>query len=144
MIEPIFELVAVERLRIHEETDPVHVAELARAIAEAGVVQEPIWVARGSAVILNGHHRYAALLQLGAERVPAWLLEYDAPEVRLDRWSPGPPITKAEVVARARAGHLFSIQTTRHTIAADLPARPTPLTQLGVRPRRAEARPPGT
>lgn len=141
-MEPVFELVAVRRLRIHEETDPVHVAELARAIAEAGVVQEPIWVARGSDVILNGHHRYAALIRLGAVRVPAWVVEYDAPEIRLDRWTPGPPITKEEVVARARAGHLFSIQTTRHTIAAGLPARPTPLTLLGVRPRPAAARPP--
>jgi len=143
-MEPVFELIPVRRLRIHEATDPVHVAELARAIVEAGVVQEPIWVARGSDVILNGHHRYAALVHLGAERVPAWILEYEAPEIRLDRWTPGPPITKAEVIERARAGHLFSIQTTRHTLAVELPARPTPLTLLKLRSPRAAARLPGT
>ncbi len=140
-MEPVFELISVQRLRVHEECDPGHVEELARAIAEAGVVQEPVWVARGSDVILNGHHRFAALLRLGAERIPAWVVEYDAPEVRLDRWNPGPPITKEEVVARARAGHLFSIQTTRHTIASALPARPTPLTLLGVPPRPTWPRP---
>jgi len=143
-MEPVFELVSVQRLRIHEATDPVHVAELAEAIAEADVVQEPIWVARGSDVILNGHHRYAALVRLGAERVPAWILEYEAPEIRLDRWTPGPPITKAEVIARARDGHLFPIQTTRHTLAVELPARPTPLTLLGIRHPHAAARRPET
>ncbi|MHB1434948.1 MAG: ParB N-terminal domain-containing protein [Thermoplasmata archaeon] len=140
-MEPVFELVAARSLLVHEAIDPVHVEELARAIAAAGVVQEPIWVARGSDVILNGHHRYAALLRLGAERIPAWIIEYGAPEIRLDRWTPGPPITKEEVVARARAGHLFSIQTTRHTIAPALPSRPTPLALLGIRPRPTAARP---
>jgi hypothetical protein len=129
-MEVTYELYPVERLRPHEATDPSHVEELARAIEESGAVQEPIWVARGCEVILNGHHRYAALLRLGAVRVPVWLLEYEAPEIRLDRWSPGPPITKEEVVARARANHLFAIQTTRHTVDVPLPSRPTPLAKL--------------
>ena len=90
----------------------------------------PIWVARGTDVILNGHHRTAALRALGALRVPAWVIDYESDLVRIDRWTPGPPISKAEVVRRAREGALFPPQTTRHTLARDLPWRSTPLAEL--------------
>jgi L-serine kinase (ADP) len=67
---------------------------------------------------------------LGAERVPAWVLDYESDLVRLERWHPGPPISKSEVVRRAEEGRLFPPKTTRHRLLLDLPARPTPLAEL--------------
>ncbi len=132
-----FELVPIARLRSHEEVDPAKVRKLAAELLASGVFDEPIWVARGSYVILNGHHRVAALRALGAERVPAWVVDYDGPTVGLDRWTPGPPITKAEVVRRAGTGDLFPPRTTRHTWKVAPERRPTPLAELGVRPANA-------
>ncbi len=144
-----FELVPIGRLRSHEEVDPAKVRKLAEELVASGVFVEPIWVARGSLVILNGHHRVAALRALGAERVPAWVVDYDGPTVGLDRWTPGPPISKEEVVRRAREGDLFPPRTTRHTWKVAPEHRPTPLAELGVRPAktaqgpRSAARSPG-
>jgi L-serine kinase (ADP) len=127
---PEFELVPLGKLRAHEEIDEDNVVELVGQLREAGVFADPIWVARGSFVILNGHHRVEALRRIGASRVPAWLLDYDTDMVTLEPWRPGLPITKAEVVRRGLGGHLFPPKTTRHRLRVELPERRTPLAEL--------------
>lgn len=130
---PSFAIVPIAALRAHESTEPAKVRALAEALRRSGVFEEPIWVAAGSNVILNGHHRAAALARLGADRVPAWRIDYGSDAVALDRWSPGPPVSKAEVLRRAFSGELFPPRTTRHMLAFALPAHGTPLVELGVR-----------
>jgi L-serine kinase (ADP) len=126
----VFELVPLASLRPHERVTPSKVRALVQEIRSSGVFEDPIWVARGSGVILNGHHRAAALRRLGAERIPAWVFDYDREAIRLDRWTPGPPISKAEVLRRASEGALFRPRTTRHRVSVELPARPTLLAEL--------------
>lgn len=134
--EPEFALLPIDRLRAHEEFEEENVVELIDEIRRDGVFADPIWVARDSLVILNGHHRVEALRRLGAVRAPAWVFAYDSDAVSLEPWRPGLPITKAEVVARARSGALFPPKTTRHRVRESLPAHPTPLAELvrGERP----------
>jgi L-serine kinase (ADP) len=127
---PVFRLVPISELKEHEEVDPRKVDELVEDIRRSQSVGDPVWVALGSGVILNGHHRVAALRRLGAKRVPAWMVDYHSPEVRLDRWSAGPPIAKAEVEGRALRGELFPPKTTRHRVDPPLPSRRTPLADL--------------
>jgi hypothetical protein len=128
--EVVFALIPLDALRPHEEVVPSKVRALAAVLRRTGIFEDPIWVARGSDVILNGHHRVAALRHLGAQRIPAWVVDYDSTVVSLDRWTPGPPISKTEVVRRATEGELFSPRTTRHRFSVELPLRPTPLTEL--------------
>jgi hypothetical protein len=133
---PAFGFVSVRRLRIHEEVDPGHVGFLERSIRGDGVLYEPIWVARldGFDVILNGHHRFHALVRLGAWKIPAFVFDYRDSVIKLDCWGKGPPVTKEEVVRRARLGTPFPPKTTRHTVLVDLPKRPTRLEELLGRP----------
>lgn len=126
----VFALVPLAALREHERILPAKVRALRSELRRSGVFVDPIWVARGTGVILNGHHRFAALKALGAVRIPAWVVEYDSDIVSLDRWSPGPPITKEEVVRHARDGTLFPPRTTRHRFSVNLPHQPTPLADL--------------
>jgi L-serine kinase (ADP) len=125
-----FALLPIGELKPHEQIEESNALDLVAFLRRTRVLADPIWVARGSSVILNGHHRVEALRRLGAERVPAWVLDYDSELVHLERWHPGPPIAKAEVVRRAREGRLFPPKTTRHRLLLDLPARPTPLADL--------------
>ncbi|MGA8303276.1 MAG: ParB N-terminal domain-containing protein [Thermoplasmata archaeon] len=125
-----FALLPLAALRAHEQVVPSKVRHLETELRRTQVFEDPIWVARGSDVILNGHHRVAALRRLGAVRVPAWVIDYESDLLRVDRWNPGPPIPKPEVVRRARAGELFPPQTTRHRLSFDLPHHPTPLADL--------------
>lgn len=128
--EPRFALLPIGELRVHEEVRTGNLAELAERIERDGRILEPILVAKDGYVILDGHHRYAALRKLGARRVPAWIVDYDRPDIVLDRWEPGPPIAKSEVVERARKGTPFPPKTTRHRVSLKLPSRPTPLREL--------------
>lgn len=125
-----FALVPLADLRAHEEIVATDLPALVAEIRALGRLQYPIWVADGSLVILNGHHRVAALRRLGAVRAPAWLIDYHSPAIHVDRWSPGPPISKVEVERRAREGLLFPPKTTKHLLDLDLGERPTPLAEL--------------
>ena len=139
----VFQLVPIDRLRSHEEIDEAKVEELLRELGRTKRFLEPIWVARESNVILNGHHRVEALRRLGAHRVPAWVVDYHSPAVKLDRWEPGPPIEKEEVVRRAHGRELFPPKTTKHRIEVDLPPCDVPIEELipaGRRPARAHSR----
>ncbi len=128
--DPEFALVPIERLLEHEEIEDDNVIDLVSEIQRSGFFDDPIWVARDSYVILNGHHRVAALRALHAVRAPAWILDYETDLVSLEPWQPGLPITKSEVVRRARAGRLFPPKTTRHRVRTELPFRRVPLAEL--------------
>ncbi len=127
---PEFALVPLERLRFHEETEASKVRELVRQMERTAVQSDPIWVARGSYVILNGHHRAEALRRLGAKKVAAWLFDYASDVVQVDRWRPGPPIAKDEVLRRAAEGRLFPPKTTRHRLTIELPLHAVALREL--------------
>ncbi|MGI0053909.1 MAG: hypothetical protein ACRECR_06635, partial [Thermoplasmata archaeon] len=130
MRDPTFELVELDRLRVHEEIDAPDRDGLVERLRREGRVQEPIWVARGSLLVLNGHHRLSALRALGARRAPAWMFDYDDPRIHLGRWGEGPELTKEMVLRRARSGRPFPAKTTRHTVDFELPPHPTPLSEL--------------
>jgi len=139
---PEFALLRISDLKAHEEIEEANLLDLIAHIRHSRVLSDPIWVARGSSVILNGHHRVEALRRLGADRVAAWVLDYESELVHLERWHPGPPIAKSEVVRRAEEGRPFPPKTTRHRLLFDLPPRPTPLSELMPRPlarRRSRA-----
>jgi len=125
-----FALLPIVVLKSHEQLNEAAVQDLLVQIRHDRVLTDPIWVSRGSLVILNGHHRVEALRRLGAERVAAWVLDYESDIVHLGRWYPGPPIAKSEVVQRGVEGRPFPPKTTRHRLLIELPARPTPLSEL--------------
>lgn len=140
---PEFRLVPIGKLRAHEEIDEAAVRRLLRRLRTDGVFAEPIWVARGSYVVLNGHHRVEALRRLGARRIPAWVLDYESDLVTLEPWRPGISVTKSEVVRRARTGALYPPKSTRHRVTKALPIRATPLAPLLAPPAAPPAQRPG-
>jgi L-serine kinase (ADP) len=150
---PEFKLVPVRSLHPHEQVDEADVKRLVQEIRNLGLVREPIWVARDNGVILNGHHRYAALRKLGVRRVPAWEVDYFDPAMELLRWTPGPPLDKSDVVLRAHARSLFPPKTSRHVWHGPPPVpHPTTLAELqadgpeseSLSVRRERARPGGS
>lgn len=138
---PEFRLVPLARLKAHERYDEGNVRQLVEEIRAKGVFADPIWVARKSYVILNGHHRVEAARRLGMPHVPAWVIDYDCDLISLEPWSPGPPIAKSEVVRRALAGDLFPPKSTRHRLKVDLPERSIPLAELVDRPTEGRRQP---
>lgn len=129
---PRLELVPVEVLRPHESLDAKLLAEVRDAIARDGVMRDPILVERSHHVILNGHHRYAALRELGCRRVPAYVIDYFDSRIEVGLW-PGAVVdrvTKREVIDRGVRGDLFPPKTTRHVVRFRLKEIAVPLSEL--------------
>lgn len=122
-----FALVPLRWLRPHEEVDDEDVKRLTDQIVSDGAIYSPVTVDEGTRVILDGHHRYAALSQLGCELAPCHLVDYTDPKIQVERWEDGRPMDKPTLVSRALAGDLYPHKTSRHRSLAALPDRATPL-----------------
>ncbi|MFQ6012216.1 MAG: ParB N-terminal domain-containing protein [Thermoplasmata archaeon] len=108
-------------MKPHEEFLPELLEATRKAIEEDGFVKEPILAEREHYIILDGHHRYGALLELGCRWVPVFLVDYDDEAVRVETWPDAilDHVTKQEVVEAVLAGRRFPPKTTRHRV--DLP-----------------------
>lgn len=110
-----FALVAPEDLHPHEKTIGKKVEELARALEDDGAIIKPVVVDEESHVILDGHHRYAALCALGCTKIPVILVDYQDPQIVVGTWRKDEKAPdKATVVLRGLAGDLFEPKSTRH------------------------------
>lgn len=125
-----FTLLPLEKLRPHEHVDPEEVAKLAERLELDGVLQAPVAVDAATRVVLDGHHRLAALERLGCTLVPCHVVDYLDPTIRVTRWEDGRPMDKTELVRRAFDGDLYPIKTSRHTTLRRLPHHPTPVERL--------------
>lgn len=129
--KPRVELVPVEELLPHEAVEEDAVGQLAHTIASEGVVRNPVVADRKSLVVLDGHHRLAALRSLGVKRIPAYLVDYSSDAVEVGGWRPGiPPYAKDAIVERGRKGELLPPKTTRHRFPWKLGDERVPLRDL--------------
>lgn len=132
-----FSLVPRRRLRPHEEVDEDAVERLADEIRSDGRIFSPVIVDEGTRVILDGHHRYAALGHLGCELAPCHLVDYNDPTIRVEGWEDGRPMDKHRLIQRAMSGDLYPHKTSRHRTLSGLPDHATPLAHC--RPDRGAA-----
>ena len=79
-------LVKINELKPHEEIVPNLVRKLKDNILRDGVYTHPIIVDINTLTILDGMHRYNALKELGANFIPAVLVDYDHSGIKIKRW----------------------------------------------------------
>ncbi|MBI4015625.1 MAG: hypothetical protein HY362_02820 [Candidatus Aenigmarchaeota archaeon] len=144
---PSYYRVSLYQLKAHENIVDKHVREVAQQIRDAGRLNRPIPVSRWfcsdgagikySDVVLDGHHRLAALnLLLGdgynIDRVPVHVVEYTSDRVQLGLWPTAKiaRVEKMDVVAAGLSGRLMEPKTTKHLFNPPLPEEPTPLEEL--------------
>jgi ParB-like chromosome segregation protein Spo0J len=80
------------------------------------VIVDPIIVEKHNLVILDGHHRTRALLEMGYRKIPAQLVDYYDSEIRVLRRRKNIPISKGKIIDRALAGKTFPEKTSKHLI----------------------------
>jgi ParB-like chromosome segregation protein Spo0J len=121
--EARFELLDVGILHIHEKIQPDLLERTMEEIKADGYVKRPILVADEHFVILDGHHRYAALRALGCRRIPAYVIDYFTDVVDLRTWPNAivKEVLKEEVIRRGLADDPFPPKTTRHVLNIKLP-----------------------
>lgn len=112
---PPVELIPTRLLLAHEETVPARVEELVRVLRRDGLVRLAIVADAKTRVVLDGHHRLAALKVLGCKRVPVLLVDYHRGDIRVATWRQGErPPSKDEVLRQAEQGKLYPPKSTRH------------------------------
>ncbi|MFQ5919204.1 MAG: ParB N-terminal domain-containing protein [Thermoplasmata archaeon] len=117
-LDVTFTLLRARLLKPHEEFLPELVEETRQAIEADGFVREPLLVEKEHHVILDGHHRYGALLELDIRWIPVYLVDYEDDAVRVETWPGGDVdrVTKEEVLEAALSGNRFPPKTTRHRV----------------------------
>lgn len=126
------EVLDLSRLRIHERVQPDLLRKICEEIRRDGCLRRPILVADRDFVILDGHHRYQALLDLGCRRIPAYVVDYRSDVVQVGVWPDATVrrVTKAEIIRRAIEGDPFPPKTSRHTVTILLDESPMDLEDL--------------
>ena len=134
-----FDFLPLSRLKAHEGVIPERVKKIKEEISAAGVIETPLWVDREHFIVLNGHHRLAALKEIGAALVPCVLLDYSSPyiEVRVCEGAKIKSIDKEKVQDAALDGKLFPPRSSFHTLRFDPPKVETPVELLCPGPKRS-------
>lgn len=116
----VIQLLPLCELRPHEEHDYDSAVQLSRKIAMDGYLSRPVVVEERTMILLDGHHRVAALTLLGCKFVPSVVLSYDDPRICLDGWRADIAVDRAMVLAAGSRGFLLPWKTTRHQLSPDL------------------------
>lgn len=126
-----YRLVPIEWLKAHEEYVEARVQELFGRFQKSGAVDYAVVADATTGTVIDGHHRLEALRRSGARWVPAHLVDYADAHLTVSNWREHePPVTKEDVLVRAREGRLFPPKTTRHDFVRVLDPVDVPLKVL--------------
>lgn len=111
-------LIEINKLRCHEMVCPKRLKQVKDDLLAKGFIKNPVVVDRKNNIILDGHHRVAALKQLGACKVPAYLVDYSNKEIKvsLRRKEFSFSDIKQAVIDYCLKGKIFPSKTTKHLI----------------------------
>jgi hypothetical protein len=113
--------VELSLLREHEQIDPARLQQIREEIRREGKLRHPILVDRTFYVILDGHHRFRAYKELGFEKIPCVLVDYQSEIVSVRPRRPEFVVSKEEVIRRALRGELYPPKTTQHILHVPWP-----------------------
>lgn len=119
LLKAKIEVLDVCLLKQHEEVEEKRLAELYEEIKSDGFLKRAIAVDLNSYIIIDGHHRYNVLKALGCSRIPALLVDYFSPILKVLSWKGDEEISKSSVIEAGLSGKLFPARTTRHVICFD-------------------------
>lgn len=113
-----FRLIKINKLKCHEMVSLKRLRQVKDDLMINGYIKNPVVVDRKNNIILDGHHRAAALKQLGANKIPAYMVDYQDKNigVTLRRKEFLFKDIKQAVIDYCLQGKIFPSKTTRHLI----------------------------
>ncbi|MDO9028645.1 MAG: ParB N-terminal domain-containing protein [Candidatus Roizmanbacteria bacterium] len=111
-------LLDIKNLKNHEMISIERLKQVKDDLLTKGYIKNPVVVEKENHIILDGHHRVAALKQLGAIKVPTFLVNYQDKDVRVflrRKLKLAGPI-KQSVIKNSLSNILFPSKTTKHLI----------------------------
>lgn len=112
----------IDKLICHERINRKRLEKIMTDIQKNKVLRKPVVVDRETMVILDGHHRYHALKQLGAKKIYCQIVNYFDTRIRVNFRRPDirNRLIKEIILENVLSGNIFPYKTTRHI----LPERP--------------------
>jgi len=114
-------LLDIKRLIPHEDVSEKRLKNLKEILIDDGVLKRPVIVDDTSLVILDGHHRCQALLDLGYRYIPILLVRYYSSMINIYRWRRNIEVSKESVIERGQNGNLYPNRTSRHILLFRIP-----------------------
>jgi L-serine kinase (ADP) len=111
---------SLKKLKPHEKVSPKRLAKLIRQISEQGYIANPIIVEKEHFIILDGHHRVKALLEMGYKKIPTVLVDYNDDDIVVISRRKKIKVSKKIIVEMALKQKMFPYKTSKHAI----PLRP--------------------
>lgn len=108
--------VKISTLKGHEKVDAQKLADLKNQIESDGILKRSIAVDVNTNVVLDGHHRTAALKLLGCSKIPVLFVDYKSSEIGVKTSEKGEECPKSRVIEAALKGQLLSPKSTWHYV----------------------------
>jgi hypothetical protein len=115
-MKPGVKLIAIAKLRAHEQVCPQRLVQVMAAIKRSGRINNPVIVDQKNKIVLDGHHRVESLKRLGCRLVPVMEVNYLSDQVRVYPRRSNIKISKKTVVNTVLHQQLFPHKTTKHLI----------------------------
>lgn len=111
-------LIEINKLRCHEMVCLKRLKQVKDDLLVKGYIKNPVVVDQKNNIILDGHHRVAALKQIGVSKIPAFLVDYQDKKIKvtLRRKEFVFADIKQAVIDYCLKGKIFPSKTTKHLI----------------------------
>ena len=111
-----FGIIKLKKLKEHEQVSPEHLMRLKRRIKKDGFLKNPIIVDKNTKIILDGHHRYQSLKELGCSKIMVYFIDYNSPEIKVKARRKGEIIRKEDVIKAGLTENKLPPKTSRHVV----------------------------
>lgn len=111
-----YSIVNINKLKEHEEVNKEELEVLKKKIVADKVFKVPIVVDENTNVVLDGHYRLNVLKTLGYSKIPAIMVDYKTPGIKVLPWRGGETITKEMIIEAGLKGKKFPPKTSKHMI----------------------------
>lgn len=116
-------LLPLRQLVEHEHINAKRAEDVLQQMRTSHLIDYPLLIETDSSIILDGHHRYNALFQMGCELAPCVLVDINDDALQLQARREDVPVSKSKFISRVlSANQLFPEKTTRFTIEPNLSA----------------------
>lgn len=115
-LKKTLKLLFLKDLKEHEEIKPFHLEKLREQIRKDGILKRPIIIDKKTKIILDGHHRYRSLKQLGCSKIPSILVNYASSDIIVVPWRDDDIITKDDVKKAGITGKKLPAKSSRHMV----------------------------
>lgn len=107
--------VSIDDILPHEKVivDKKEVLKSSLKYKDEYIIISTILICSQSNMIIDGHHRYTALKELGYDKVPVTIVNYFSDKIITDEKD---TFSKKEIIYRSKTGDLFEPKSTKHLV----------------------------